>query len=408
MKKIIFLPLFFGTLMPLSAAPKKTSAQTQDPQSVLEKGKEAFLNYDFDEATELFSQYRQLMEKKKKTVEKDFETLEKQLSIASNAFERVEQIVILDSISVPLEDFYKNYRLSKSSGQLMKSFNPEGKLKIPDGNYIFVNEAGDFVLWNEPDNDGFERIKEGIRLIDGEWQINDIEISEDMDFIYPYMSSDGQTIYFSAAGPDSMGGYDLFVAQRDPLTGEFRQPLNMGMPFNSPYDDLLMAIDEESGIGWWATNRHSEEGYVDIYIYIINEVRKNYPANSDNLVSFARLDNYKLTQDILGEEVELKLPEISKDINVAENARFKIRIGNKEYHNPKEFKNRRTADQVSLYFKKKDQLEQEEKTLENLRKQYHSGKKDLGNEIMELEKKIEKLRKEIKNNRNEIYRLETS
>ncbi len=58
----------------------------------------------------------------------------------------------------------------------------------------------------------------------------------------PFFMSDGVTLYYANDGDESIGGYDIFISRK----GEdgFLQPQNIGMPYNSPYDDYMLAIDE--------------------------------------------------------------------------------------------------------------------------------------------------------------------
>ena len=92
-----------------------------------------------------------------------------------------------------------------------------------------------------------------------------------------------------------MGGYDIFETVRDAATGEYMPPSNVGMPFNSPYDDFLLVTDEQNGVGWWATDRNSLEDMVTLYVYMLPEMRRNVDPESDDLMSLARLSEYKLT-----------------------------------------------------------------------------------------------------------------
>ena len=54
-------------------------------------------------------------------------------------------------------------------------------------------------------------------------------------FIHP----DGQKMYISSQGHNSMGGYDIFKVQRDPDTQQWSDPVNLGYPINTHYDELF-------------------------------------------------------------------------------------------------------------------------------------------------------------------------
>lgn len=68
---------------------------------------------------------------------------------------------------------------------------------------------------------------------------------------YPFMASDGITLYFGAEGDESMGGYDIFVTRYDSDDNTYLRPDNIGMPFNSPYNDYMYALDDLNNLGWF-------------------------------------------------------------------------------------------------------------------------------------------------------------
>lgn len=301
-KRVFTSGLFLCLLIPFALiAAKKTTKANIDPQTVLQQGREAFLDYRFDDAADLYEEYRNLMKKAKKDVAEELEDYERTLDIARSAFDRVQKIVIIDSISLPRDKFYSSYRLANSAGSIKNSGNLKSRPKELNANTpVFTSGEQDRLIWAQNNGDGEQTLIEGLRLLDGSWVTHEIfqeDYEKSGNYAYPFMLSDGQTFYFANDGEESMGGYDIFVAQRDARTGEFLQPLNLGMPFNSPYDDLLMAIDEEHGIGWWATDRNSPDGNVTVFVYLLNEIRQNYPSSTENLADFAKISDIKLTQD---------------------------------------------------------------------------------------------------------------
>ena len=56
------------------------------------------------------------------------------------------------------------------------------------------------------------------------------------------MLSDGLTLYFAAQGPESIGGYDIFMTTYDAAEGRFLKPENIGMPFNSTANDYAWLL----------------------------------------------------------------------------------------------------------------------------------------------------------------------
>lgn len=401
--------LFF----PILISAKTTKSKKVDAEEILKKGREAFYNYDFDEAADLYDEYRSLKEKSKQALDAEFEIWETELNIASNAFDRVQRIVVVDSLNVPLKNFVDSYKIADSSGALGK-FSYQNNETSPEEGIGFQNEEGDYVLYSKQNGDGELRLIEKNLLLDGEWEEKESlegDFEKTGDYAYPFLSADGQTLYFANNGDESMGGYDIFVAQKDAITGEYRQPLNLGMPFNSPYDDMMLAIDEENGLGWWATNRNAEEDMVTIYVFLYDEIRKNYPADTDNLVALAMLSSYRDTwKDEKGEEILPIMPSINKTLHAGVDMKkdFDLSLGNgKIYFRFGDFKNRKASDMMKQYLAKDKELQQQEGVLKDMRSKYKSNK-SLEGKIIKSETDIEDLRAQVKAMKSEVLRLEKS
>ena len=105
------------------------------------------------------------------------------------------------------------------------------------------------------------------------------------------MMQDGMTIYYANNGTSSLGGYDIFISRKD--DNEYYKPQNIGMPYNSPYDDYMLAIDETTGVGWWATDRNQLGDSITIYKFIPQDMRINYDVDTIDLVKFARIQDYR-------------------------------------------------------------------------------------------------------------------
>lgn len=299
MKRIVLLAcsvLIFATVFPTLAkvAPKNTKSQAVSSTDLLERAKKAYYNYDFEEASSLFSQYERAAGASQELAEE----WENKTNIAMNAFERVQEIVVIDTIIVPRGAFYRAIKLPSSAGRIGRSADLKIKGQSDINEVSYINEDSDYLITPMEDESGNLTLLEHRLLLDGTWETLDAlkgDFEKDGDYAFPFLSADGQTLYFANNGEGSMGGFDLFVAQKEPITGESLQPLNLGMPFNSPYDDLMMAIDEENGIGWWASDRNQPGGDITIFIYILDDIRKNYSSDNVNLKEFAIIPDFKST-----------------------------------------------------------------------------------------------------------------
>lgn len=378
-------------------------------------GRIAFQQYDFDKASELYGDFRNIKDKTNLVTGDTADDFERELMVAQNAISRVEQIVVLDSVAVPAQGFFEAYKLPSSAGRLIAP----SKMPLADHRdgveVAFVNEGGDYMMWGEPDSVGNVRIVESLRLTDGKW--HEPVATPDMLNLkgyadYPFMMPDGVTLYYASDGEESMGGYDIFVATRDPQTGEYLQPQNIGMPFNSPADDYMLAIDEENGVGWWATDRNNLGDKVTIYIYKVNDVRRNYNPDMDDILSKARLSDFRSTWNA-GEEEEYKellskVSAVSSHDKQGEQAEFYFPVGNGKYYKfMSDFKSSSARRAMKKYLLSKDALDKEEDRLLKLRQRFARTQADnVREQIRHYEKEIEKQRAEVKQLRSEVYRFE--
>jgi outer membrane protein OmpA-like peptidoglycan-associated protein/tetratricopeptide (TPR) repeat protein len=78
-----------------------------------------------------------------------------------------------------------------------------------------------------------------------------------------YMHPNGEVMYFSSEGHNSMGGYDIFMSIK--RQGQWSEPINMGYPINTPYDDMFFAATANGKFAYIASNRDGGKGGFDIY-----------------------------------------------------------------------------------------------------------------------------------------------
>jgi len=100
-----------------------------------------------------------------------------------------------------------------------------------------------------------------------------------------YLAPDGQTMYFSSQGHTSIGGYDIFVSYREE-NGEWGEPINLGYPINSPFDDLFFSISASAKYAYFSSNRLGGEGGMDIYkVTFLGPKKKPVTITEDLLIA---------------------------------------------------------------------------------------------------------------------------
>lgn len=125
------------------------------------------------------------------------------------------------------------------------------------------------------------------------------EVESSGSEIFPMLSSSGNKLYFSSNGLYGVGGYDLYVCEKDPVTGKWGRPTNMGFPFSSPANDYLFADSVDEKYSVFASDRACREDSVDVYIVNYDPllVRKRVD-DPVNLCSIAALNpNVKTSTD---------------------------------------------------------------------------------------------------------------
>jgi len=113
----------------------------------------------------------------------------------------------------------------------------------------------------------------------------------------PFYHAVSSTLFFSSNGHNSMGGLDIFKSRHDVENNQFEIPVNLGMPINSSQDDAYMIWDKQLNTGFFASDREPCAGG---HCYDIYEV-SNEPIHIflDGIVYDAKTDmpipNAKLT-----------------------------------------------------------------------------------------------------------------
>jgi hypothetical protein len=191
--------------------------------------------------------------------------------------DRVEDIQIIDSIVVDKSKFLSAYILSDESGSLA-SYRDYFKTQKEVFSSVYANELGDKIYFAQPTQDNpHYRIYSQAKLIDN-WEDEKLLPAninvEGANVNYPFVLSDGLTIYYASDGNGSIGGYDLFVTRYNTSSDAWLTPEQLGMPFNSFANDYMLVIDEEKKLGWFASDRNQPEGKVCVYLFVPDERRK--------------------------------------------------------------------------------------------------------------------------------------
>ena len=372
--------------------------------------------YDFAEAEACIEKYRAAMERAKKEVPQSVEALEKSVREASVMLDHVEKIVIIDSMAVDKERFFKAYNISGSCGSLNGDGVLPESLQNKGIDMVYASESGDRLMWSMADGDAKTDVYEMMRLYGGEWDKPvrlGAEVNGEGNNIYPFVMQDGVTLYYACDGGNTIGGYDIYMTRKDIETGEYLQPQNLGMPYNSPYDDYLLVIDEERNLGWWATDRNQIPDKITVYVFIPNATRVNYSADDSDIVKRAMAGDYYSTWE--GKDYSpyvAKLHELPTNDFVSRDY-FTFNVYNGiVYRNLSEFKTQEGFSMMEELLAMERKFSENSMRLKQMRKKYElasaSEKSAMKNSILQLENVIDRSRVDIKWMENSIRKVEKS
>ncbi len=359
-------------------------------------------NYQYEKAIDTLENYIRLQKRRRKDTQKEEDML---VEIRKNfrMLKGVEQVCVIDSFIVDKESFLSNYRVSNESGFLYM-YNEYFNKTEPHEGTVYESERGNKIYYADKDEKGTYNIYTRNRLLN-EWgtpkKLPDI-INDSVDTNYPFMATDGITFYYASKGEDSMGGYDIFVTRYNTQTDGYLRPENAGMPFNSPYNDYMYAIDEYNDLGWFVSDRFQPEDKVCIYVFIPNRIKQTYnfeTMNPEELVLIAKLQNIRKTwtdEALAQKGLERLAQVIHQKPKEKQKVDFTFIIDDTHtYHFLSDFQ----SENAKNLFQKQQQFSrdfiEQKSTLDTMRAQFQNGsqavKEQLRPAILDLEKRVHEM-----------------
>lgn len=361
--------------------------------------------YQFEDAVNCFEEYIDELSKRKKNTEEAEALLEKSKADL-RMLKGVEDVCIIDSFIADKANFLNAYKISEESGKL-STYNNFFETEGEHPGTVYETEIGNKIYYSEKGEKGrldiFSRNKQL-----NEWSKGRPlpgSINETGNTNYPFVLSDGATIYYATDG-EGLGGYDIYVTRYNTNTDAYLTPDNVGMPFNSPYNDYMYVIDEFNNLGWFASDRYQPEGKVSIYVFIPNTSKEtyNYEAmDPKQMIRLAQIHSLKETWKDKA-AVNEALGRLEAAINHKPQERrildFEFIIDdNATYDQLSDFTSAKAKQLFQRYqLLEKDYLIQSDK-LDNERQRYANANKQdktkMAPAILDLEKRVLKMSEEL-------------
>ena len=189
-----------------------------------------------------------------------------------------QKVMFIDSVVVSKSKLLSSLNIPDEAGSI-QAYNKFFNTTDQPNSIVYLNQLRNKCVFSKFADGGWDLYSK--EMIGEKWSnavpLKGLDIlGDDVDINWPFLLSDGTTLYFAAKGVESIGGFDIFMTRYDETTQSYLKPENIGMPFNSIDNDYFFIVDEYDGIGWFATDRNQPEGKVCIYSFIYNNVRENY------------------------------------------------------------------------------------------------------------------------------------
>lgn len=369
---------------------------------------------DYDNAMEFYEIYLEKVDPTDKRFEEYTRILE-QTKHEYKFLKRVEKVIFIDSVVVEKEKFLTAYHIGQECGTIGTTKYLIGG--VSNEGTAYSTEMRDKIYYSDLDANGVLQLYMCYKMLD-EWSKPALlQGMPEGDKNYPYVMSDGVTIYFANNSNEGLGGYDLYVTRYNTATDRYLLAENLGMPFNSAANDYMMIIDEVNKLGWFATDRNQPDSLVCIYTFIPNEVKQYHDYESGDrqeILKASRINSIAATQTDAEAIRQAQQSLLKLTMNIANKetkADFTFVIDDfTDYHSLKDFKNPEAKQLYQDWENKKKQLAKLYKQLDEMRVRYTQSSANerhkMSAELLATEKQYEALETEVATMDKEIRNKE--
>lgn len=348
-------------------------------------------------------------------------------TVVDNEFEQrlesmrgfTQKVMFIDSVVVSKSKLLCSLNIPDEAGSI-QAYNKFFNTTDQPNSIVYLNQLRNKCVFSKFADGGWDLYSK--EMIGGKWSnavpLKGLDIlGDDVDINWPFLLSDGTTLYFAAKSEESIGGFDIFMTRYDETTQSYLKPENIGMPFNSIDNDYFFIVDEYDGIGWFATDRNQPEGKVCIYSFIYNDVRENYVVDEYTPEQLRQLSEiHSISQTWTSNQARLGALEqltavYKRKFTQKKKNDFEFVINDElTYTTLTDFRSSEAAEMyvdLNELLRKKNKLDS---SIERARIAYptarHPQREQYKQQLFAAEKQSEKYETDIKNLSKEIRRIE--
>lgn len=281
-----------------------TANPSIEPEAFYYMGKAYHLTYQFDEAILFYNLYKTTVSGKTRA---DLE-VDLQIAMCGNGkrlLKNITDIIVLEKKEYASSTFYKLYDLTDFGGDILVSYGEQSKIDKKKNHVPIIHfppnaQAVFFSSYGDNESNG-KQIYVKKRLKEGGWSTPELvrgNVNTKFDEDFPYMHPNGEYLYFSSKGHNSMGGYDVFKAKYNAATNSFETPENVDFAISSADDDLFYMVDSLEQNAWFASARQSVDGKIHVYKVKVERVPSAVAAIKGTFNSTISPENKKFNIEV--------------------------------------------------------------------------------------------------------------
>ena len=186
-----------------------------------------------------------------------------------------------------VESFDNSKKINTEVNEGEAWFSPDGKTVYfsrcdsreheTQGCYVYFSTKGGATIDSKPGRKGK---KDDNAEMNSEWsEPVKINLGDTMyNYLYPTLTRDQLTMYFSSDMPNGYGDYDLWVATRKSVDEDFGSPVNLGGTVNSAGREVFPTLRNDSTL-YYSSNGLPGVGGLDIFRTAKNGRKWSTPEN---------------------------------------------------------------------------------------------------------------------------------
>lgn len=243
-------------------------------------------------------------------------------------------------------------------------------------------------LWSRPrqvfPTDTLSFAADSVTVGDSSSLVKDIPLSDE---IFPVLSADRRSLYFSARRPDSAGGYDLYESVWSEADSKWGEPVNLGFPYSSVGNDYLYMNTDDGRYTVFASDRGCTKDSVWVYV-----LEYEFAPQQQRITDAERLRRI----------MEL-VPSDGTDVVDAGSA--------VEGGIPENSDTKRYMEKMEIVRQLRDMLDRTNRSLEQMREEFALSddverRQELTSAILEKESKVPQIQTELDKAAAEVQKIE--